>query len=160
MWIDHQFFPFEILRNIKNFIGAFKDDYDLRFSDSRERRIRLISHENPDEKSLQGLSDEWRQAPECVSYLDWNRLMEWSEEYRRLNLKYHIHSALRKLMHEELVPTHRAILNRLRDIDQKLNSIPNAARASFLEMLEIRWSVPALVEETEYLIGRLNPLKP
>lgn len=139
-----------------SFVSAFSDDYDLRFEETRHRRLRLIALENPDEKSLKELTEEWREAPERVSYLDWAQLMKWSEEYRRLHLKYLIHSTLRKLMQEDLNASQRAILNRMREIENRLKRLPSPERASFFELIYLRWTIPALLQETEYLIGRLD----
>lgn len=159
MWIDHRFFPFEISRHIRQFVYAFTDDYDLRFQETRNRRLRMISIDHPDTELSQALANEWKAAGERVSFLDWGQLFEWSEEYRRLHLRDLIHTSLRKLLQEDLSESQRAILNRLRDIDSEIKSIPLPEKASWFEMVKIRWSVPSLVDEVEYLVARLKSMQ-
>lgn len=156
MRMNHQFFPFEIARHASAFFSAFSDDYDLRFADSRSRRIRLISTDHPDANQIAELAHEWAEARERMSYFDWIRLMEWSEEYRRLKLRHLIHSALRSLMQEDLDSRQRAILNRLREIESKMALLPPPETSNLAELLESRWFVPAWVEEVEYLVDRLT----
>lgn len=156
MWIDHDYFPFEVSRRFRCFFLGFIDDYDLRFQESRNRRLRQLDSLLSNQDEISALSQEWKRAAEKVSIFDWAQLVEWSEEYRVLCLKQEIDECLQKLTHSELDPTNRAILNRIREIEREIISLPKIETSSGLTLMRIRWKATSLNDEVSYLSDRLR----
>lgn len=159
MLFSHTYFPLELSRRVKNFFGAFADDYDLRFRESRLRRLNLLRNAGLEESQIEMLHHEWAEAPEKLSYLDWGQLFEWSEVYHCLKLKLTVQSALKLLMHEDISPLQRAILTRLREMELDVQSLGDPSTRSLYELLKIRWFIPSWTEEADYLIERAENSK-
>lgn len=162
MEIPLHFFPAEIRRRLRTCWDLFVEDLDLRFQESRKRRLIELALDSPEQDlPIKSQIEEFNAQDGRISILDWIVLFEWNERWQQVRTRLRVHQATTDSDYRSKSGTSRAIrtvLQRLTEIESKIRFRPLSENPPLLELLLFRWRFSSLRNEADYLVDRLKQI--